>query len=134
MIYLEHTIDAGHRIVGHKGKCARLHGHTYRFEIWATLEVDELPPPGFVVDFGDVKDLLNEWDHRMLLWETDPLFAHVSSLFEEDFGVVRLLFNPTAEHMAMDAAERIWRQFNLTWVKVRVWETPKAYAEATFGR
>ncbi len=131
MIYLEHSFDAGHRIVGHKGKCARLHGHTYRTEVIAHLECDEYPAPGFVVDFGDVKDLINEWDHRMLLWDKDPVDLEFG-LDPEEEGIVRLPFNPTAEHMAFDLAHRICLEFDLTWVEVRLWETPKANAWARF--
>lgn len=133
MIYLEHSFDAGHRIVGHKGKCARLHGHTYRCEFWMNRQ--HLVEPGFVVDFGDVKDLVNRWDHQMLLWVKDeiaPAFSG-SGYFAHDHGVVVLPFNPTAENMAFDLAHMIVLEFDLDWCRCRLWETPKAYAEATFG-
>ncbi len=140
-ISLEMTFDAGHRIVGHKGKCARLHGHTYKAHILASGETKD---PGFVVDFGDIKDLVNEWDHRLLLWERDPfLITREVPLtgFQEDegrtrlevlstgeSGVVRLPFNPTAENMAYDLATRIQADFNLTAVMVELWETPTSMA------
>lgn len=27
------TFDAAHQLVGHKGKCSNLHGHTYKLEV-----------------------------------------------------------------------------------------------------
>lgn len=48
-ITLLHSIDTGHRIVGHEGKCARLHGHTYRMEILMRGPVKGI---GFVVVTG----------------------------------------------------------------------------------
>jgi 6-pyruvoyltetrahydropterin/6-carboxytetrahydropterin synthase len=117
----EMTFDAGHRIVGHKGKCARLHGHTYRGKFTVA---GRLIDPGFVVDFGDLKDMVNEWDHFMLLWEQDPILQKMEGLH----GVVTLPFNPTAEHMAQHLAERILRQFSVHWVNVELWETPKCSA------
>jgi 6-pyruvoyltetrahydropterin/6-carboxytetrahydropterin synthase len=113
-IGLTHTLDAAHRVVGHeggRGKCARLHGHTYTFDV--SLGSRVLDGCGFVVDFGRIKDLLNEWDHRTLLWEEDPLeIAAYSDLAGEldvvsTQHVVRLPFNPTAENLAQLAAERI---------------------------
>jgi len=132
-IYIEHTIDAGHRIVGHKGKCARLHGHTYRFEIW--LEAMALSTPGFVVDFGDIKDLLNEWDHRMLLWDQDPIMdgPEPQIWLAQKYGVTLVPFNPTAERMAGHIREEIISEYPfLDGGVVRLWETPKAYAEVTW--
>lgn len=120
-ISYEMTFDAGHRIVGHKGKCARLHGHTYKVHILATGSVHE---PGFVVDFGDLKDVVNEWDHFMLLWDQDDI---VPRLQTQD-GIVLLSFNPTAENMAQHLAERFYRQFGLIGVTVELWETPKCMA------
>lgn len=124
-ISYEMTFDAGHRIVGHKGKCARLHGHTYKVSIFAAGSVHE---PGFVVDFGDLKDIVNEWDHRMLLWNQDPLYDPESEHFWTDEGVVFLTFNPTAEHMAQHLAERIYEEFGLISIIVELWETPKCMA------
>lgn len=115
------TFDAGHRIVGHKGKCARLHGHTYKVHIMASGSVHE---PGFVIDFGDIKDIVNEWDHFMLLWNEDPWLEDIQQVP----GVVVLPFNPTAEHMAQHLAERIYEEFGLIGIMVELWETPKCMA------
>lgn len=140
-ISLEMTFDAGHRIVGHKGKCARLHGHTYKVHIMAAGEVKD---PGFVVDFGDLKDLVNEWDHQMLLWDQDPCIAATEEPltgFQEDegrtrttqvhdnvVGIIRLPFNPTAENMSKYLANEAYLRFDLKGIMVELWETPKACA------
>jgi 6-pyruvoyltetrahydropterin/6-carboxytetrahydropterin synthase len=126
-IYLETTFDAGHRVVGHKGKCANLHGHTYRVQILA--ESNALVGPGFVVDFGDLKDVVNEWDHKLLLWEEDRVHHLFPTLLDlEREGVLLLPFNPTAESMAEYLAKRLVHKFVLTSCQVTVWETPKASA------
>lgn len=124
-ISYEMTFDAGHRIVGHKGKCARLHGHTYRVHIMASGQVIS---PGFLVDFGDLKELINEWDHKMLLWNQDPLCQPDHEEFWKDEGVIFLDFNPTAELMANYLAWRIREEFNLHSIMVELWETPKCMA------
>lgn len=129
-ISVELTFDAGHRIVGHKGKCAQLHGHTYKVHIQVSGELED---PGFVVDFGDIKDLVMEWDHKMLLWNSDPIFPTglddvERQLWEEDSGIMRLPFNPTAELMAENIADRIQSSFRIYSVMVELWETPKTMA------
>lgn len=128
-ISLEMTFDAGHRIVGHKGKCARLHGHTYKAHIMVGGEVEN---PGFVVDFGDLKDLVNVWDHRLLLWNLDPLVESPAyDPFWKDAGALLLPFNPTAELMAADLCNRIYNAFpNVKRAMVELWETPKSMARA----
>lgn len=126
-IALEMTFDAGHRIVGHKGKCACLHGHTYRVKILMNGEVKE---PGFVVDFGLVKGVVNLWDHKLLLWESDTCMDHLDSVEDSILGVIRLPFNPTAENMAHDLARGIQSAFDLDYVHVTLWETPNACAKA----
>ena len=46
---------AGHRLLGHEGKCANLHGHNYLIQFHVTgNEIDEL---GRVVDFGVINRL-----------------------------------------------------------------------------
>ncbi len=67
-------IDMAHRIRGHKGKCQRLHGHTWKIEV--SLSADTLDELGMVMDFGDIKTrflnlLENHFDHTLLLGEDD---------------------------------------------------------------
>lgn len=138
-ISLQMTFDAAHRVVGHKGKCARLHGHTYDVHIMAAGEVKD---PGFVVDFGDLKDMVNEWDHMTLLWEEDPLVIATEEPltgFPEDEGrtrlqvvdaghVVRLPFNPTAENMAKYLCLEATARFELSGCMVELKETAKSMA------
>ncbi|GAA4485087.1 6-carboxytetrahydropterin synthase QueD [Actinoallomurus oryzae] len=69
-IFREFTFEAAHRLPnvpdGHK--CARLHGHSYRFEIRVSGEVD--PAMGWLMDFAEikaaVKPLVEQLDHYYL--------------------------------------------------------------------
>ena len=69
-IFREFTFEAAHRLThvpdGHK--CARLHGHSFKFEILLEGEVDE--QTGFLIDFGDVdaivQPLVQRLDHYLL--------------------------------------------------------------------
>lgn len=137
-IEVRHSFDAGHRVVGHedgKGKCARLHGHTY--SVVVTLRGPHLDETGFVLDFGAVKKAIDEWDHRLLLWDHDPVlivFDSSVSMPEHDamiLGVVRLPFNPTAEHMAEHLAHRFRSFTGVERCRVELSETPKTTARYT---
>ena len=57
-------ISSGHRILHHDGKCSRPHGHNYEITVKVT---GELTDEGWVVDKGDVTDVIDAWDHRFLV-------------------------------------------------------------------
>lgn len=109
----EFRFDAAHRILGHPGKCAYLHGHTYRLEI--TVSADQLDRLGMVVEIDDLravvkKVLLEQWDHATLLWSEDPLAPAIEAVQSEaPEKVVRLPGNPTAEVLTREAWEIIAR-------------------------
>lgn len=96
-----HDFCAGHRVVGHEGKCRNLHGHNYRAHFHCRSDSSFLDELGRVVDFSVLKTTICEWieanwDHKMLLWNKDE---HVQYL--KNFpGLFVVPFNPTAEHMA----------------------------------
>lgn len=109
-----HDICAGHRVVGHEGKCQFLHGHNYRVHF--TVQAQSLDNLGRVLDFSCIKSTLcewleNNWDHKTLLWSQDPLLAldattsMAKTIFENSLVVVP--FNPTAENMGQYLVDTI---------------------------
>lgn len=103
-----HDISMGHRVVGHESKCRHLHGHNYRIHFVCTAPA--LDALGRVIDFAVIKERLclwleKYWDHRMMLWEQDPLLDELKALVPEDLVIVP--FNPTAEAMAKYLVEVI---------------------------
>jgi 6-pyruvoyltetrahydropterin/6-carboxytetrahydropterin synthase len=135
MITIEryHDISCGHRVAGHENKCAHLHGHNYRITFKCEGELDHL---GRVIDFSVIKEKLCNWlednfDHKFLMWNEDPLVQYVNPVFWE--GFVFTPFNPTAENMAEYLCEVICpQQLKDTGVivtSVRVEETRKCSAE-----
>ena len=102
------TFHAAHVLPWHPGKCARLHGHSYRIEVRVEGPLDA---NGIVIDFDDVgttvqTHIIEPLDHT-LLNDTLP--------------------NPTAELLGihiMDAAEKR----GLILAEVRVWETTESAA------
>lgn len=59
------TFDAAHFIPGHP-KCGRLHGHTYQVEVELEGNLPVTEHPIYLVDFAEVKRVVDELDHRLL--------------------------------------------------------------------
>jgi 6-pyruvoyltetrahydropterin/6-carboxytetrahydropterin synthase len=129
---VEIAFDAGHRILGHSGKCASPHGHTYRAEVFVTTE--EVDPLGFALDFGDLKAPLKawidqHWDHGFLVNASDAaLLAALRSLPEAKVFVVKG-GNPSAELLARELFDVATAALHLPVARVRIWESPNQYSE-----
>lgn len=91
--------EAAHRLMdSYSKKCQQVHGHSYKLELF--LQSDQLDENEMVVDFGKLRDLLGDileqFDHRIVLCEKDPL----TDCLPENLGCILVSFNPTAEKMA----------------------------------
>jgi 6-pyruvoyltetrahydropterin/6-carboxytetrahydropterin synthase len=153
-----HDISCGHRVTGHESKCRHLHGHNYRihFVCIAKSELLPLDDIGRVIDFSVIKERLcmwieNNWDHKFLAWERDPVLQMLYYACTEEgqdsdrldeFNILResivwTPFNPTAENMAQYLVDVIGpNQLTGTGVKLvscRVDETMKCSATYSIG-
>jgi 6-pyruvoyltetrahydropterin/6-carboxytetrahydropterin synthase len=69
-IFKEFTVEAAHRLptVPEDHKCSRLHGHSFKLEIYVFGEVEE--NSGWIMDFADIKrafqPLYNRLEHHYL--------------------------------------------------------------------
>jgi 6-pyruvoyltetrahydropterin/6-carboxytetrahydropterin synthase len=121
-------ISSGHRILHHDGKCSRPHGHNYEIqvELAGTLTDD-----GWIADKGDITGVIDEWDHRFLLEEGDPLVEAFEASGDGD-AVVVLDYPPTAEVMSAVLERRLLDELgeNVTDVAVEVSETGQLCAGA----
>ncbi len=146
-----HDISCGHRVVGHESKCRHLHGHNYRVHF--TVGAENLDAIGRVMDFSVIKEHLcmwleDNWDHKFLAWEQDPVMLQVHRLSQDyasgnrlsvlmaeeaacvmDQSIVFVPFNPTAENMAEYLVKVIGPKqlhaTDVTLVKVVIEETRK---------
>jgi 6-pyruvoyltetrahydropterin/6-carboxytetrahydropterin synthase len=65
----------GHRLLGHPGKCARLHGHNAR--VFVLVRAERVDANGMVIDFDAMHQRARRYldealDHRMLLQKGCP--------------------------------------------------------------
>ncbi len=80
LICKDFKFEAAHHLNNYEGQCANLHGHSYFGKVWIRGEIQD---PGFVIDFNEIKEIINLFDHQNL----NDLQA-----FEN--------LNPTAENIA----------------------------------
>ena len=130
--------DSAHRVLGHGGKCAHLHGHRYAAEITArSTGLDNL---SMVVDFGVIKNLLSEWidkhwDHNIILNGDDPLLSVKSHTVFGDRApyILPRDANPTAEVLAKILFQQatILLPSSIAVTRLRLYETPNCWADYT---
>ncbi len=91
---------AAHRQLDYVGKCAFVHGHTWRGTfVVRTERFPRLQPLDMSVDFGALKDIFKFLDHKMLIAARDQTFLD-ADLFEPEGVVVMPGENPSVENVA----------------------------------
>ena len=129
-IYKEVQIDTSHRLLHYEGKCANLHGHRWKVEIWIEGEPD--PATQILIDYSTIKKIVDKYDHQIILNHDDPMVSRI----EEFHSVITTPGDPTSELMASLIRDDIHafcrdQGIKATVPKIRVWESPTAYAEIT---
>ncbi len=132
---------AGHRLLGHEGKCAFFHGHNYKVDVEVASReggavLDEV---GRIVDFAVIKRRLlgwidEHWDHGFIVSAEDENGIAALRLVEPGKTFV-LPYNPTAENMARYLLEVVAPQtlgdLPIVVKRIVVWETDTSCATAT---
>jgi queuosine biosynthesis protein QueD len=153
------TFEAAHRLLKHGGKCARLHGHSYKATV--TIPSTKLDDNGMVIDFADLHTVIGRWiadnlDHNIILNPNDPMLR-VQKLFgdhmsDEDcekwittemfrgkppFIMPRDKAEPTAENIAaliwVEASRRLRELFPPQFLALTVEVQETENCRASFG-
>ena len=113
--------EAAHHLPEHQGKCARLHGHSYKLEITLRGPVKDKPGQsdhGMVMDFGTLSQLVHH--------------SVIERLDHQDLNAVTGVYT-TAENLC----HWIWDQLIASGIdagllyRIRLWETESCFAEIT---
>ena len=131
--------DAAHRIIGHQGKCRKLHGHRYVLE--ATFTADTLNDLNMIIDFATIKAKLKTWidecwDHNTVLSKADKNLGEAIET-HSDQKIYYLDHNPTAEGMASyilyEVCPKLFADEQVKCVAIKLYETPSCYAFANLS-
>ncbi|WP_026770195.1 6-carboxytetrahydropterin synthase [Asinibacterium sp. OR53] len=128
--------ETAHAIHGYPGPCSNLHGHSYRLHVTVARQRDNdgrLPPTGFIMDFKQLKRLVNHgivslFDHHTILSSAylvcHPPVAAISNLWIWET-------EPTAENMLLYIRDSLQQQLQPDVVlrRLRLFETDDSYAE-----
>ncbi len=108
----EFRFEMAHALLNHDGPCKNIHGHSYQLSVTLKgkpVEGNTNPKTGMVIDFSDLKKLVNEeiiqpFDHALLLNKTTP-----EKQYKELQGQKLILvdFQPTCENMLIYIANKL---------------------------
>lgn len=109
ILTVKDRFQAAHFLKEYKGKCEKMHGHTFQVEV--QVEVNHLDRTGIGIDFTLIKTKLNDVlpDHTLL-----------NDVFD---------FNPSAENLSRYFFQELKKYFPVK--RVTVWES--ADASATYA-
>tara|TARA_X000000950_G_C13825588_1_gene623889 strand:- start:912 stop:1361 length:450 start_codon:yes stop_codon:yes gene_type:complete len=107
--------EAAHALYGYDGKCKNIHGHNYNLfvtVIGVPLKDDSNPKYGMVMDFGDLKKIVNseivyKFDHSVIFNKNSPHKELADELIKNSHKVILADYQPTIEEMVIDFSERI---------------------------
>ena len=88
--------SAAHRIVnGYQGKCRHLHGHNYSGSV--VIAAKHLNEYGFVIDFDDIKEHLDNWVQSH--WD------HATLVSTEDKALLQFVLDNKQHHFILPDSE-----------------------------
>jgi 6-pyruvoyltetrahydropterin/6-carboxytetrahydropterin synthase len=131
------SFEMAHALEGHDGKCRNIHGHSYFLYvtiIGQPISNDESPKNGMVIDFADLKAIINReiitpLDHSLMLYEKSEF---LSTIKEHSYQkLIIKTYNPTCENMIIDFAHSIKKHLpeGIYLHKLKLDETKTSYAE-----
>lgn len=121
--------DAAHVLTNHAGLCKNLHGHTYRVDVSATGDGEDM-----VVDFKELKRIATEticerFDHAFIYSTVSEGEREIAAVVERlGMRTVALPFRSTAENLAALFYGEL-KPLIPRLSSVKVWETADSCAE-----
>ena len=130
--------EAAHALMGYDGRCRNIHGHSYEMRVTIKgmpIMDDSSPKNGMVMDFGDLKRIVNEeiidhYDHAFIINHNMPQ-EFVDEVKRNYERIIVLPYQPTTELMLIDFSKKIKKRLpeGIQLVKIFLKETEGSYAE-----
>ncbi|MEF8845852.1 MAG: 6-carboxytetrahydropterin synthase [Bacteroidales bacterium] len=134
----EFNFEIAHALWNYDGPCKNLHGHSYKLFVTvmgAPINDPDNPKNGMVIDFGDLKHIVNEeivepLDHAVILNE-EALKNDITGIPQMFDKRLVVSYQPTCENMVTDFARRIAKRLpqRLRLHSLKLHETGSSYAE-----
>lgn len=138
----EVTFDSAHLLSFYDGKCANLHGHTYRLQVSLESEIDEISR--MLMDFNILRQVIDEsvmniFDHALLLSSNTHRSDAENELLQwaEQFGkkycvmpgMKKTTCEDMSEYIKSLVEENLCARGIPPKVSIRLWETPTSFVE-----
>ena len=130
------NFEMAHAIHGYSGACKNIHGHSYELQVTlcATEKIGQyIPAPGFVIDFKDIKKIVNtvlieQLDHKLVL-STNYLNEYPYLMEQEN--LVQWQMEPSAENILLYTVSILRANLpsNIKLVYLKLHETKDSFAE-----
>ena len=130
--------EAAHALMGYDGRCRNIHGHSYEMRVTIKgnpIMDDNSPKNGMVMDFGDLKRIVNEeiidhYDHAFIINHNMPK-SFIDEVKRNYERIIVLPYQPTTELMLIDFSKKIKSRLpeGIQLVKIFLKETEGSYAE-----
>ena len=132
------SFEMAHALRNYDGLCRNIHGHSYKMDITLAgqpLHDESSPKNGMVMDFGDLKKLVNEeiislLDHALVL--NDKTDTQLIEVLKHNYEkIVTVDFQPTTENLLIFIANKLKTRLpeNVNLCRIRLRETDTSYAE-----
>ena len=132
------SFEMAHALRNYDGLCRNIHGHSYKMDITLAgqpLRDEFSPKNGMVMDFGDLKRIVNEeiislLDHALVLnAKTDTQLVDVLKQNYEKIVIVE--FQPTTENLLNFIADKLKAKLSerVKLTRIRLRETDTSYAD-----
>ncbi len=131
--------ETGHALYGYDGKCKNVHGHSYKLSVTVIgipISDPENVKFGMVIDFGDLKKIVNEeivdlFDHATVFNKNTPHIELAKELKDRGHHVILVNYQPTSEMMLIDFSEKITNRLpkNIKLHSLKLQETGTSCAE-----
>ncbi len=132
----EFKFEMAHALLDHDGPCKNIHGHSYQLSVTLKgnpIEDSSNPKEGMVVDFSDLKKLVNEeivnpFDHALMLNKRTSVTIH-SAL--KDQKLILVEFQPTCENIIVYISKKLKAKLDTSLMlhHIMLRETATSFAE-----
>ncbi len=134
----EFRFEMAHALWNYDGHCRNIHGHSYILHVTVLgkpINDSSNPKYGMVMDFGDLKSLVNreiidKLDHAIVFNKRVPksLIEQMGQMAERHLMVD---YQPTCENLLLDFVERLTKQLpqGVKLHSLKLFETESSFAE-----
>ncbi len=134
----EFRFEMAHALLNYEGPCKNIHGHSYILQVTfmgLPLNAPGLPKDGLVVDFKEIKELvqqevIRDLDHALVINAStaDNLKKQLKEEFEK---VITVHYQPTCENLLLEIKHRLQHFVNdrCYLFSLKLFETSSCWAE-----